>query len=257
MRRVLPIALGFALVASAVHAQEDGSSDEPPRVRDSLEAPGGTVVRPPPALPPEALLERDPRVGRSRELLDRLELHDDFVARFARQTRRLLAVSSPDCEAVATLRRAMGLSRGESTASRLTVAAELAVLPDAGVVQPLRDRLAVAEQRAQDSAELWTALQDEVVARCPGRGPEAPTVWLPENERGAVGDRVVAFVRAERAGQVVWVDGVPAGQAAADGWAVVVAPVGEAVVCSAAPEAETCSAGVGVNVTAAAAFDLR
>lgn len=257
MRPALPIALGLALAASAVHAQQSGSSDEPPRVQDSLEAPGGTVVRPPPALPPGALLERDPRVGRSRELLDRLELHDDFVARFARQSQRLLAVSSPDCEALATLGRAMSLSRSESTVSRRTVASELVLLPDAELVQPLRDRLAVAEQRALDSAEAWAALQDEVGARCPGLGSEAPTVWLPENERGAVDDRVVAFVRAERSGQVVWVSDVPAGQAAEDGWAVVVAPVGEAVVCSAAPESEACSPGVSVTMTAAAAYDLR
>ena len=252
MRAILAIlALAVVLVAAPTHAEEL-PIDWPGR---SVEGPGGSVVLPPQPTPPDLLLEDDDRIRRADLLLERAEVLDAFVARFARQARRLLDADAPDCEALATLEAAIALSRSASSEAALTARAELATLPEGEVVEPRRERArSAAAREAVVVTEAWPSLERALRARCAAMDAP-PTVWLPAEEQEPVADRIVVFVRGEEPRRVVFADGIPAGVTGTGGWAVLVAGVGAVELCVAEPDRDTCAGAVRVTA-AAAAFDL-
>lgn len=252
LRPLLAIAL-LALLSSPARAEDDVVLDRPGR---SVEAPGGTVVLPPGPIPPDLLLADDVRVLRADLLLDRAEVLDTFVARFARQAHRLLARDVPDCAALSTLEAAIDLARGASADAVRTVRAELATLPEDPLVEPHRERTREASARATIAeSEAWPALESSLRARCPAVAAP-PTVWLPDDERESVSGKVAVYVRGPEPLRVVFVNGLPAGVTGPDGWAVVVAPAEPIALCIADPDRDECGRPVRVDAVSAAAFDL-
>jgi hypothetical protein len=263
VRATLPSLLIASLVALSptwAQSQSDGANPPPGQSGGSIEAAGGTVVLPPLPIEPAELLAEDRRAARSALLLTRIEVLDTFVARFARQTRRLVAGADVDCDAVGALDHALRLALDGSGLAERTVRADLAVLPPDPSLDPMRERATQASARRRDVQErLWPALVRDVQARCPavdGFADAPPTPWLPEDDRRAADGHALIFVKAARPGDVVWLDGRPAGVADAGGWAAVVAPDRAVRLCQARPGADSCDELVEVMAAPAAAFDL-
>ncbi len=253
----LRLLLVAVLLVPGVAGAQTSDEAPPERAGQSVEVPGGAVVPMPAPLPPPELIARDLRVERSTLLLDRLDVFDTYVARLARQTRRVLAADPIDCAALGTLEHALALALKSARAASKSVAAELSLLPEFEELLDLRDR---AEQAAVRRAEVesirWPALEASLEGLCESEEARPPTVWVPEDERGAVDGYALLFVRTRDPDQVVWVDGAPAGRSDATGWATLAVPVASVRLCVADPEEEACRQLVEVKADPLVAFDL-
>ncbi|MCO4772496.1 MAG: hypothetical protein KDA24_20855 [Deltaproteobacteria bacterium] len=245
------------LVPASAWAQEVSDERPPERGGRSVEAPGGTVVRAPQPVPPTELLDQDHRVMRMGLLLDRADVLDTFVARLARQARRVLDGEQPDCSALGTIRHALDLSLAASRDAIVTVAAELPLLPDAQGLTGLRERAQhVEERRSAVDEQLWPPLGAALRQSCPSPAPRPPTVWLPPDELTSVDGSSIIFVKTGEIDEVVWLDGQPAAVSDPSGWAVLVAPTRPVRLCVAPPDKDECPKLVEVEATPVAAFDL-
>ena len=254
--RVLPLRLVAALVGAllALPGRSLAVPSGTQAAGQGAEGPQARALEPPPAVAPPLLEARVPgdRRRAEQELQDAAVL-DALAIRALRAVDEQHAQAAPPCPQLLAGQRGAEMARDEA-AQRVQTSG--ALLQGAGARDELDERHAALQARIVGLDERIAAVQERLRRRCPAADLVAPRLWLPSEARVPADERVVIFVSAGAASQVVWVDGQPSAASGPDGWAVAVTRPGPVALCVAPPAAATCRALSEVYAAMGAAFEL-